>query len=59
MAGYTKNITFTDGTVISAAPFNTEYGEIDAAFSASTGHSHDGTVGGGSPLTLLLLLHYS
>ena len=37
----------TDGSVIEAAHLNNEYNQIQSAFAASTGHSHDGTAGEG------------
>jgi hypothetical protein len=39
-----------DAGVIYAASHNAEYNQIAAAFNESTGHNHDGTVGGGKPL---------
>lgn len=39
------------GAAIQASHSNNEYNAIEAAFSASTGHTHDGTIGGGQPLT--------
>ena len=53
MAGYTKTTTFVDGTTISAAPFNTEFTNLNTAFSNTGGHNHDGTAGGGKPLSQL------
>ena len=53
MAGYTKTTTFVDGTTISAAPFNTEFTNLNTAFSSTGGHNHDGTAGGGKPLSQL------
>ena len=41
-----------DGEVINAADFNNEFAQLVTAFTASTGHSHDGTTAeGGNPLT--------
>ena len=37
----------TDGSVIEASHLNNEYNQIQSAFSANTGHSHDGTAGEG------------
>jgi hypothetical protein len=37
----------TDGSVIEASHLNNEYNQIQSAFAASTGHSHDGTAGEG------------
>ena len=54
MAGYTRTDTsnnIADGNVINAADFDGEYDAIQAAFTASTGHAHDGSVGEGKPIT--------
>jgi len=47
MAGYTRQATanIATGAVIDAADFNAEYNAIEAAFNASTGHTHDGSTG--------------
>ena len=52
MAGYTRQaaINIVTGGVIDAADFNNEYDAIESAFSASTGHTHDGTAGEGAPI---------
>lgn len=54
MAGYirqdvTNNIA--DGNIINASDFDNEYNAIEAAFHASTGHTHDGTAAEGAPIT--------
>ena len=41
------------GEVVRAAPLNNEFNAIRDAFSASTGHSHDGTTGGGATINTL------
>tara|TARA_R110000737_G_scaffold155920_1_gene184704 strand:- start:1092 stop:2789 length:1698 start_codon:yes stop_codon:yes gene_type:complete len=54
MAGYTRtdtNNNISNGSVIDADDFDAEYNAIEAGFNASTGHSHDGTTGEGSPIT--------
>jgi hypothetical protein len=54
MAGYTRTDTtnnIADGNVINAADFDNEYNAIEAAFNASTGHTHDGTSAEGAPIT--------
>ena len=54
MAGYTRQDTgnnISNGSVIDADVFDAEYNAVEAAFNASTGHSHDGTAGEGSPIT--------
>ena len=48
--GYTRNDTannIADGNVINASDLDGEFDAIQAAFNASTGHSHDGTTGEG------------
>ena len=52
MAGYTRQAAanIVTGGVIDAADFNAEYNAIEAAFNASTGHTHDGTTGNGPPI---------
>ena len=55
--GYTRNDTannIADGNVINAADFDGEYDAIEAAFNATTGHTHDGTAAEGGPITKLL-----
>ena len=53
MAEYTRQSTYTDGDIITAAHTNDEFNKLLAAFVASTGHSHDGTAGEGGPVTTL------
>ena len=50
---YTRQSSYTDGDVITAAHTNNEFNQLLAAFAASTGHSHDGTAGEGGPVTKL------
>ena len=52
MAGYTRQAAanITTGSVIDADDFNNEYNQIESAFNASTGHSHDGTAAEGAPI---------
>ena len=53
MAGYTRQDTtgqLANGNPIDADVFNDEYDAIEGAFNASTGHTHDGTAGGGAPI---------
>jgi len=48
--GYTRNDTannIADGNVINASDLDGEFDAVQAAFHASTGHSHDGTTGEG------------
>ena len=54
MAGYTRQDTannIANGNVIDADDFDAEYNAVEAAFNASTGHTHDGTAGEGAPIT--------
>jgi len=53
MAGYTRQSTFTDGDVITAAHSNDEFDQLVTAFSNSTGHTHDGTSANGAPITVV------
>jgi len=53
-ATYTRQSSYTDGDVITAAHTNDEFNQILAAFAAGTGHTHDGTAGEGGPVTSLL-----
>ena len=51
---YTRQSSYTDGDVITAAHTNDEFNQLLAAFAASSGHTHDGTVAEGGPITKLL-----
>ena len=51
---YTRQSTFADGDVITAAHSNDEFNQLLAAFAASSGHTHDGTAGEGGPIAGLL-----
>jgi cytoskeletal protein CcmA (bactofilin family) len=51
---YTRQSSYTDGDVITAAHTNNEFNQLLAAFAASTGHTHDGTAAEGGPVTKLL-----
>jgi len=56
MAGYTRVDTsnnIADGNVISAADLDNEFDGVQAAFNATTGHTHGGGVGEGAPITAL------
>ena len=50
---YNRQSSFADGDTITSALFNNELDQLQAAFAASTGHSHDGTTGEGGPITVL------
>ena len=51
---YTRQSSYTDGDVITAAHTNDEFNQLLAAFAASSGHTHDGTTGEGGPISALL-----
>jgi len=51
---YTRQSTFADGDVITAAHSNDEFNQLLAAFAASSGHTHDGTAGEGGAISALL-----
>ena len=55
-ATYTRQSSsnITDGAVIEASHFNSEFDQILASFASSTGHTHDGTSAEGGPITSLL-----
>lgn len=50
--GYTRQSSglIITGAIIEASHFNNEYNAIESAMNATTGHNHDGTSGGGSPI---------
>lgn len=50
MAGYTRQSSFTNGSVIDATDFEAEFNALESAFNGSTGHTHDGTAGNGPPI---------
>ena len=51
---YTRQSSYSDGDVITAAHTNDEFNQLLAAFQAATGHTHDGTDNEGGPITKLL-----
>jgi cytoskeletal protein CcmA (bactofilin family) len=53
-ATYTRQSSYTDGDVITAAHTNDEFNQLLAAFASSSGHTHDGTSAEGGPITKLL-----
>jgi hypothetical protein len=53
MAGYTRQSTFTDGDVITAAHSNDEFDQVLAAFNNTSGHKHDGTAAEGPVIGLI------
>lgn len=54
MAGYTRQSVadIINGANITAPPLNSEFNQLQAAFSATTGHSHDGTTGNSPKINL-------
>jgi hypothetical protein len=53
-ATYTRQSSYSDGDVITAAHTNDEFNQLLAAFASGTGHTHDGTTAEGGPITKLL-----
>ena len=55
MAGYSRQSAaqIVNGEIVSAPPLNAEFNQVLAAFSASTGHKHDGTSNEGPPIALI------
>ena len=53
-ATYTRQSSYSDGDVITAAHTNDEFNQLLAAFQASTGHTHDGTANEGGAITKML-----
>lgn len=54
--GYTRNDVsnnIADGNVINASDLDGEFDAIEAAFNASTGHTHDGTSAEGAPIVVI------
>ena len=53
MAGYTRQSSYTDGDVITAAHSNDEFNQVLAAFVNTKGHKHDGTAAEGPVIGLI------
>ena len=53
-ATYTRQSSYSDGDIITAAHTNDEFNQLLAAFQASTGHTHDGAANEGGPITKML-----
>jgi len=54
--GYTRqDVTheIATGNVVEAAPLNSEYNALELAFDAASGHTHNGSAGEGSPITVV------
>jgi hypothetical protein len=50
---YVRQSSFADGDTITSSLFNNEFDQLVLAFTASTGHTHDGTTGEGGPITIV------
>ena len=53
MAGYTRQDTannISNNSIIDADDLDSEFNAVEGAFNSTTGHTHDGTVGGGAPI---------
>ena len=56
MNGYTRQDTsnnIANGNVVDADDLDLEFNAVEAAFNSSTGHTHDGSSGEGSPITVV------
>ena len=53
MAGYTRQSSYSNGDVITAAHSNNEFNAVLAAFVNTTGHKHDGTAAEGPVIGLI------
>ena len=53
MAGYTRQSTYADGDIITAADSNNEFNQVLAAFVNTSGHKHDGTAAEGPVIGLI------
>ena len=55
MAGYSRQsaATIINGLVVEAQPINNELNAIETAMAVTGGHNHDGTAGGGAPISLV------
>lgn len=51
--GYSKTYARNAGDLIEASDFVTEFGLLDNAFDEKSGHTHDGTTGGGARISAL------
>ena len=51
--GYSKTYARNAGDLIQASDFVTEFGLLDNAFDETSGHTHDGTTGGGARISAL------
>lgn len=56
MTGYVRQDTVNNistGSVVDADDLDGEFNALEAAFGNSTGHTHDGSVGNGAPVTVI------
>lgn len=53
MAGYTRQSSFADGDIITAADSNDEFNQLLSSFNNTTGHKHDGTAAEGPVIGLI------
>ena len=53
MAGYTRQSSYADGDIITAADSNDEFNQLLAAFVNTSGHKHDGTASEGPVIGLI------
>jgi len=56
MSGYTRQDTsnrISNGSVVDADDLDLEFNAVEAAFNSATGHSHDGSSGEGTPITVV------
>jgi len=53
MTAYTRQSTYTDGDVITAAHTNDEFDRLVTVFNNTSGHAHDGTAGEGPVIGLI------
>lgn len=54
MAGYTRQDTannISNNSIIDADDLDSEFNALEGAFNSTTGHTHNGTVGTGAPIT--------
>lgn len=56
MAGYTRQslASIIPGAEVQAGPLNVEFNQLQSAFAGLTGHTHDGSVGNGPKIDLVL-----
>ncbi len=55
MSNYVRQSNFSNGDIVDATILNAEFDQLVVAFNAATGHTHDGTTGGGAKVPLISL----